>query len=114
MGERKRESFTRSRKEEKRRSLQPIFKGDSSKMAISYKNKNTNKVVLGLALVGLMVMALVSPSAQNKEDCFCPCMRDKCMTIQDATREECAPACTEGCNQAGYQGQPNPKEFCGF
>ncbi|OAY72611.1 hypothetical protein ACMD2_12348 [Ananas comosus] len=73
-----------------------------------------NNFVLGLLLVALVVMGSVGPSAQNKDDCFCPCMRDKCMVLPDVTREECAKACTEGCNQVSREGQPNPDEFCGF
>ncbi|URE04242.1 hypothetical protein MUK42_19529 [Musa troglodytarum] len=41
-------------------------------------------------------------------------MKDQCMRIDKATKEECASACDKGCREAGAGGQPNPLEFCGF
>merc|ERR1711915_1374 len=73
-----------------------------------------NKAVLALAIVVMVLTASAAPAAADKEDCFCPCMRDKCMVIRGATREECARACTEGCYQLQLDGQPNENEFCGF
>ncbi|KAG1366546.1 hypothetical protein COCNU_13G003360, partial [Cocos nucifera] len=73
-----------------------------------------NKAVLALAMVVMVLMASAAPAAADKEDCFCPCMRDKCMVIAGATRDDCAAACTDGCHQLEMEGQPNPGEFCGF
>ncbi|KAG6533037.1 hypothetical protein ZIOFF_006898 [Zingiber officinale] len=71
-----------------------------------------------MAAVALMLMVAITAEADaSSEDpqlCYCPCMKDQCMTIEGATREVCAAACDQGCRDSGAAGQPNHYEFCGF
>ncbi|KAF3337612.1 hypothetical protein FCM35_KLT18199 [Carex littledalei] len=59
---------------------------------------------------------MVGPTVHAREegDCFCPCMKDQCMNVKDASKEECATACDRTCTSLAYAGQPNKQEFCGF
>ncbi|OAY68912.1 hypothetical protein ACMD2_12036 [Ananas comosus] len=72
-----------------------------------------NKAMLALLLVAMLMAATVGPSTQE-DQCFCNCLKSQCMTINGATKEECAVACNDGCTNAGYAGQPNPHDYCGL
>ncbi|KAJ8461414.1 hypothetical protein OPV22_034340 [Ensete ventricosum] len=70
-----------------------------------------------LIAAALLVAASTERAMALSDDpylCYCPCMQDQCMTIDAATKKECARACDAGCREAGLPGQPNRFEFCGF
>ncbi|KAG1342334.1 hypothetical protein COCNU_05G005630 [Cocos nucifera] len=75
-----------------------------------------NKAILALTLAAMVLVASTVPAAvaQDDFDCFCDCMRNKCIKVPKTTKEECAPACNDGCVEAGYKGQPHPGDFCGL
>ncbi|URE04241.1 hypothetical protein MUK42_19529 [Musa troglodytarum] len=70
--------------------------------------------LLTAVLVAAASAQQVATSYDDPASCYCPCMKDQCMRIDKATKEECASACDKGCREAGAGGQPNPLEFCGF
>ncbi|URE09944.1 hypothetical protein MUK42_04492 [Musa troglodytarum] len=79
-------------------------------------------MALGKGVMALLIAAVVAAATveqaradfEDPENCYCPCMRDQCMLLDGATKGVCARACDKGCREAGYCGQPNPFEFCGF
>merc|ERR1712137_1149970 len=93
------------------------FPKTSANIKGRHKAMALNKVVLALAIAAMVLMASTVPAAMADDgdfDCYCDCMKNKCMKVPKTTKEECAPACSDGCVEAGYRGQPNPDDFCGL
>ena len=75
---------------------------------------NCTKALAMLIVTAVAVAAfMVTADAQN-ELCVCPCMREQCMTISGATRDDCAAACDKGCDEAGFPKRSAPTDYCGF
>ncbi|RWW02095.1 hypothetical protein GW17_00034839 [Ensete ventricosum] len=98
--------------------------GDGGLLGKQHKkaNKEVADMALGKGVMALLIVAVVAAATveQARADfddpatCYCPCMKNECMTLDGATKGVCARACDKGCREASFSGQPNPFEFCGF
>ncbi|KAF3340577.1 hypothetical protein FCM35_KLT09421 [Carex littledalei] len=63
-----------------------------------------NNVTIIVMLVVLLVAAMVGPTVHAEEggDCFCRCMKNKCMILGTVSRQGCAQACDQMCISLAY------------